>query len=146
MFFKYVCIIKYTWNTPGLYEINEYQVRKGNALSLWHWNSDARWSRVRTERHQTDVLQQKFSFDRIKYVKGVMPDGTSRFKCKGKPVYHLMGCSTFSQYTVVTETSVTKVTLILYKVIRSCSQNIVYKLVFCIYLTSCDFQTVFTKF
>ncbi|XP_048758704.1 alcohol dehydrogenase class-3-like [Ostrea edulis] len=45
----------------------------------------------------------------IKYVKGVMPDGTSRFKCKGKPVYHLMGCSTFSQYTVVTETSVTKV-------------------------------------
>ncbi|XP_052686635.1 alcohol dehydrogenase class-3-like [Crassostrea angulata] len=41
--------------------------------------------------------------------KGVMPDGTSRFKCKGKTLLHFMGCSTFSQYTVVTEISVTKV-------------------------------------
>lgn len=41
--------------------------------------------------------------------KGVMPDGTSRFKCKGKELYHFMGCSTFSQYTVVCEISVAKV-------------------------------------
>ena len=34
--------------------------------------------------------------------KGVMPDGTSRFKNKdGKTVYHFMGCSTFSEYTVI---------------------------------------------
>jgi len=38
--------------------------------------------------------------------KGLMPDGTSRFKCKGKPIFHYMGCSTFSQYTVVAEISV----------------------------------------
>lgn len=41
--------------------------------------------------------------------KGVMPDGTSRFTCKGKPLFHFMGCSTFSQYTVVCEISVAKV-------------------------------------
>ncbi|KAG7175639.1 Alcohol dehydrogenase class-3-like [Homarus americanus] len=41
--------------------------------------------------------------------KGVMPDGTSRFICKGKQIYHFMGCSTFSQYTVVSEISVAKV-------------------------------------
>lgn len=41
--------------------------------------------------------------------KGVMPDGTSRFTCKGKTVYHFMGCSTFSQYTVLPEISVAKV-------------------------------------
>eukprot|EP01132_Coremiostelium_polycephalum_P002029 gene2029-2497_t len=38
--------------------------------------------------------------------KGVMPDGTSRFKCKGKTVYHFMGTSTFSEYTVLPEISV----------------------------------------
>ena len=31
---------------------------------------------------------------------GVMPDGTSRFSINGKPIYHFMGCSTFSEYTV----------------------------------------------
>nr|XP_022313162.1 alcohol dehydrogenase class-3-like [Crassostrea virginica] len=41
--------------------------------------------------------------------KGLMPDGTSRFKCKGKTLFHFMGCSTFSQYTVVAEISITKV-------------------------------------
>ncbi|KAA0203487.1 hypothetical protein HAZT_HAZT010450 [Hyalella azteca] len=41
--------------------------------------------------------------------KGVMPDGTSRFTCKGKVLHHFMGCSTFSQYTVVAEISVAKV-------------------------------------
>lgn len=41
--------------------------------------------------------------------KGVMPDGTSRFTCKGKQLFHFMGCSTFAQYTVVCEISVAKV-------------------------------------
>jgi len=37
---------------------------------------------------------------------GVMPDGTSRFTCKGQTVYHFMGCSTFSEYTVLPEISI----------------------------------------
>ncbi|KAL1410962.1 formate dehydrogenase (NAD+) [Vanrija albida] len=41
--------------------------------------------------------------------KGVMPDGTSRFTCKGKPLFHFMGTSTFSQYTVVSKYSVVAV-------------------------------------
>ncbi|XP_060068601.1 alcohol dehydrogenase class-3-like isoform X1 [Ylistrum balloti] len=40
---------------------------------------------------------------------GLMPDGTSRFTCKGKTLFHFMGCSSFSQYTVVAEISVSKV-------------------------------------
>ncbi len=41
--------------------------------------------------------------------KGVMPDGTSRLSYQGKPLYHYMGCSTFSEYTVVAEVSVAKI-------------------------------------
>ncbi len=41
--------------------------------------------------------------------KGVMPDGTTRFSYNGKPVYHYMGCSTFSEYTVVAEVSLAKI-------------------------------------
>ncbi|ODQ58629.1 hypothetical protein WICANDRAFT_100670 [Wickerhamomyces anomalus NRRL Y-366-8] len=43
--------------------------------------------------------------------KGVMPDGTVRFKHKesGKELLHFMGCSTFSQYTVVADVSVVAV-------------------------------------
>jgi len=41
--------------------------------------------------------------------KGVMPDGTSRFTCKGKELLHYMGTSTFSEYTVLPEISVAKV-------------------------------------
>jgi len=41
--------------------------------------------------------------------KGVMPDGTSRFSYKGKPVFHYMGCSTFSNYTVLPEIALAKV-------------------------------------
>src|SRR6202451_470344 len=41
--------------------------------------------------------------------KGVMPDGTSRFSFKGKPVYHYMGCSTFANYTVMPEIAVAKI-------------------------------------
>lgn len=43
--------------------------------------------------------------------KGVMPDGTTRFTCKGKQLFHFMGCSTFSNYTVVAEISVCKVNI-----------------------------------
>lgn len=38
--------------------------------------------------------------------KGVMPDGTSRFRCRGQDILHYMGTSTFSQYTVVADISV----------------------------------------
>jgi len=41
--------------------------------------------------------------------KGVMPDGTSRFSYKGQPLYHYMGCSTFSEYTVLPEVSLAKI-------------------------------------
>ena len=37
---------------------------------------------------------------------GKMPDGTSRFRRNGKELFHFMGCSTFSQYTVVAGVSV----------------------------------------
>ena len=41
---------------------------------------------------------------------GVMPDGTVRFLDKdGKDIYHFMGCSTFSEYTVVAEISCAKI-------------------------------------
>ena len=40
---------------------------------------------------------------------GVMPDGTSRFSLDGKPLLHYMGCSTFSNFTVLPEISVAKV-------------------------------------
>lgn len=46
---------------------------------------------------------------RVTQGKGVMPDGTSRFSCNGKTIYHFMGCSTFSEYTVVSDISVCKV-------------------------------------
>ncbi len=40
---------------------------------------------------------------------GLMPDGTSRFSYKGRPVFHYMGCSTFSNYTVMPEIAVAKI-------------------------------------
>ncbi|XP_025729331.1 alcohol dehydrogenase 6 [Callorhinus ursinus] len=39
----------------------------------------------------------------------LMSDGTSRFTCKGKPVYHFANTSTFSEYTVIKEISVAKI-------------------------------------
>lgn len=39
-----------------------------------------------------------------------MPDGTSRFKdSDGNPLYHFMGCSTMSEYTVIAEISCAKI-------------------------------------
>ncbi len=40
---------------------------------------------------------------------GLMPDGTTRFSYKGQPIFHYMGCSTFSNYTVVPEIAVAKI-------------------------------------
>ena len=40
---------------------------------------------------------------------GLMPDGTSRFSLKGEPILHYMGCSTFSNYTVIPEIAVAKI-------------------------------------
>ena len=41
--------------------------------------------------------------------KGVMPDGTSRFSLGGEKVHHYMGCSTFSNFTVLPEIAVAKI-------------------------------------
>jgi S-(hydroxymethyl)glutathione dehydrogenase/alcohol dehydrogenase len=41
--------------------------------------------------------------------KGVMPDGKSRFSLDGRPVYHYMGCSTFSNFTVLPEIAVARI-------------------------------------
>jgi len=41
--------------------------------------------------------------------KGLMPDGSTRFSYNGQPIYHYMGCSTFSEYTVVAEVSLAKI-------------------------------------
>ncbi|WP_432458858.1 S-(hydroxymethyl)glutathione dehydrogenase/class III alcohol dehydrogenase [Agarivorans sp. QJM3NY_25] len=41
--------------------------------------------------------------------KGLMPDGTTRFSINGQPIFHYMGCSTFSEYTVLPEISLAKI-------------------------------------
>ena len=46
---------------------------------------------------------------RVTQGQGLMPDGTSRFSYKGQPIYHYMGCSTFSNYTVLPEIAVAKI-------------------------------------
>ena len=40
---------------------------------------------------------------------GYMPDGTRRFSHNGEAIYHYMGCSTFSEYTVVPEIALAKI-------------------------------------
>lgn len=41
--------------------------------------------------------------------RGLMPDGTSRFSKNGQPIFHYMGTSTFSEYTVVPEIAVARI-------------------------------------
>lgn len=41
--------------------------------------------------------------------RGLMPDGTSRLSYKGQPILHYMGCSTFSNYSVLPEIALAKV-------------------------------------
>ncbi|MDP6413663.1 MAG: S-(hydroxymethyl)glutathione dehydrogenase/class III alcohol dehydrogenase [Gammaproteobacteria bacterium] len=40
---------------------------------------------------------------------GLMPDGSSRFSLDGEPILHYMGCSTFSNYTVLPEIAVARI-------------------------------------
>lgn len=46
---------------------------------------------------------------RLTQGKGLMPDGTSRFSYKGQTIFHYMGTSTFSEYTVLPEIAVAKI-------------------------------------
>ena len=46
---------------------------------------------------------------RLTQGKGLMPDGTSRFSYNGKNIFHYMGTSTFSEYSVLPEISVAKI-------------------------------------
>jgi S-(hydroxymethyl)glutathione dehydrogenase/alcohol dehydrogenase len=41
--------------------------------------------------------------------KGLMPDGSSRFSLRGKPLHHYMGCSTFANFTVLPEIAVARI-------------------------------------
>jgi len=41
--------------------------------------------------------------------KGLMPNGTSRFSYKGQKIHHYMGCSTFSNFTILPEISLAKI-------------------------------------
>ena len=41
--------------------------------------------------------------------KGLMPDGSSRFSKGGKPIFHYMGTSTFSEYSVLPEIALAKI-------------------------------------
>ncbi|WP_375548213.1 S-(hydroxymethyl)glutathione dehydrogenase/class III alcohol dehydrogenase [Oceanicaulis alexandrii] len=40
---------------------------------------------------------------------GLMPDGTSRFSLNGEKIHHYMGCSTFSNFTVMPEIALAKI-------------------------------------
>ena len=46
---------------------------------------------------------------RLTQGRGLMPDGTSRFSLKGKPIFHYMGTSTFSEYTVLPDIALAKI-------------------------------------
>ncbi|XP_069834474.1 NADP-dependent alcohol dehydrogenase-like [Dendropsophus ebraccatus] len=54
-------------------------------------------------------LCDKFQFGSSQSLSGLMQDGTSRFTCKGKSIYHYAGTSTFSEYTVVSDICIAKV-------------------------------------
>ncbi|KAM3937170.1 NADP-dependent alcohol dehydrogenase-like [Leptodactylus fuscus] len=53
-------------------------------------------------------LCEKFEFG-LSTQSGLMADGTSRFTCKGKSIYHYASTSTFTEYTVVSDICVAKV-------------------------------------
>jgi len=55
--------------------------------------------------HKTNLCQAI----RATQGKGLMPDGTSRFRLGGEPLYHYMGTSTFAEYTVLPEIAVAKI-------------------------------------
>ncbi|XP_006876443.1 PREDICTED: alcohol dehydrogenase E chain-like [Chrysochloris asiatica] len=45
----------------------------------------------------------------LSFPRGTLQDGTTRFTCRGKPIYHFLSTSTFSEYSVVDEISVVKI-------------------------------------
>ncbi|MDE1172687.1 MAG: S-(hydroxymethyl)glutathione dehydrogenase/class III alcohol dehydrogenase [Parvibaculaceae bacterium] len=55
--------------------------------------------------HKTNLCQKI----RVTQGQGLMPDGTSRFSLKGKPLFHYMGTSTFANYTVAPEIALAKI-------------------------------------
>jgi S-(hydroxymethyl)glutathione dehydrogenase/alcohol dehydrogenase len=57
---------------------------------------------------RTNLCVKSGIFDLTKG-RGVMADGTSRFTCNGKQIFHFMGTSTFSEYTVVSDIALAKV-------------------------------------
>jgi S-(hydroxymethyl)glutathione dehydrogenase/alcohol dehydrogenase len=61
---------------------------------------------ISTKFNSYNILLLNF---RITQGRGVMPDGTTRFSIGEKQIYHYMGTSTFSEYTVCCEISVTKI-------------------------------------
>ncbi len=46
---------------------------------------------------------------RVTQGQGLMPDGTSRFSLNGEKIFHYMGCSTFSNYSVLPEIALAKI-------------------------------------
>ena len=52
---------------------------------------------------------------RVTQGQGLMPDGSTRFTCKGQALYHFMGTSTFSEYTVVPEIALAKVSRVVFE-------------------------------
>uniref|UniRef100_A0A8C9YEV1 Zgc:77938 n=1 Tax=Sander lucioperca TaxID=283035 RepID=A0A8C9YEV1_SANLU len=58
---------------------------------------------------KTNQLFSLFLAFRANTQVGVLADGTSRISCKGQQVYQFLGVSSFSQYTVVPDTSLAKI-------------------------------------
>ncbi|KAL7395564.1 hypothetical protein ABVT39_019307 [Epinephelus coioides] len=54
---------------------------------------------------KTNHCRKNWSYTQV----GVLADGTSRISCKGQQVYQFLGVSSFSQYTVVIDTSLAKI-------------------------------------
>lgn len=58
---------------------------------------------------QTNFCDKLSKFKSALADQQIMDDKTSRFTCRGQPVYHFMGISTFSQYTVVSDVNLAKI-------------------------------------
>lgn len=58
---------------------------------------------------RTNLCGKLRNFENPTIDQALMEDGTSRFTCKGKPIYHFMAVSSFSQYTVVSEANLARI-------------------------------------
>lgn len=56
-------------------------------------------------RHKTANVCMEF----LSGLKGLMADGTSRMSCRGEPIYNFIGCSTFSEYSVISVNHLCKI-------------------------------------